>query len=132
MGQIAFIVAFRSAKVDNLHHIRPWIRNEKFPEPRPFCYDVGMTQQASDRWLWFRLPLVPIVFAVGCVFIAVLAVLQLLILPWLVLYPESHAHVYDYGDDRQRETVRRWRQACRRVPVGTRLANLFREHPRSF
>ncbi len=74
---------------------------------------------------WLRLPLVPIVFAAGCVIVLALVMVQLIAMPWLLLYPEYHRHAYDFGDERQQRIVRRWRLYCRRVPFKTRLKRLF-------
>ena len=77
-----------------------------------------------DFYWWLRLPLVPIVFAVGCVFVAGLALLYVVCLPGLLLYPEWQPHEYDCGTQRQQEIARRWRAACRRVPLSRRLKRL--------
>jgi hypothetical protein len=58
------------------------------------------------------------------VLVLALVIGQLLILPWLLLYPEYHRHAYDYGDERQQRIVRRWRLYCRRVPFRTRLRRI--------
>ena len=76
---------------------------------------------------WLRLPLVPVVFAVGCAVVLVLVVIQLAAAPWYLLYPEYHRHAYDYGDERQQRIVDRWRMYCRRVPLRRRLIRLFSE-----
>jgi hypothetical protein len=83
-----------------------------------------MSSRCPNLDWWLRLPLVPIVFAVGCVLILGLVIVELIILPWLLLYPEYHRHVYDYGDARQQRIVRRWRSYCRRVPFTTRLRRI--------
>jgi hypothetical protein len=91
-----------------------------------------MSAKTSEAWIWLRWPLVPIVIAIGCVFMAGLFVLHLFALPWLMLYPEVQPHLYDYGNPRQREAIRRWRAVCRRVPLVRRLKRLLGLRDASF
>ncbi len=81
-------------------------------------------------WGWFFAPLV------WTILITLLFVLAGVSIPYFMLYPERHAHELDFGTERQREVMRRYRRFTARVSLWRRcgrvLASPFRRTlPRS-
>jgi hypothetical protein len=60
-------------------------------------------------WEWLFYPLlVVVVFVVMCVVCCVAPV-------YFTVYPERHAHEYDFGTEREQEVMRRYRRFASRV-----------------
>ena len=66
-------------------------------------------------WEWLFAPLLwPIAFLI-------LFVLGLLSIPYFAVYPDRHAHEYDFGTDRQQAVMMRYRRFTSRVPLWRRI-----------
>jgi hypothetical protein len=84
----------------------------------------GRDDRPIAWWEWLFLPvLMP---TVG----ALLGIAAVLSVPYFVVYPDHHAHEYDFGTERQRELMRRYRRFASRVSFwrrcGRALAFPFR------
>jgi hypothetical protein len=74
----------------------------------------GQDDSPPAWWEWFFLPVVmPAAFAV-------LGAAALASIPYFAVYPDRHAHEYDFGTDRQREVMRRYRRYASRVSLWRR------------
>jgi hypothetical protein len=73
-------------------------------------------------WEWLFLPThavwVLVVVAAGLAF-------ELAVLPYVLLYPEQRAYVLDFGTERQRELMYRFRRRAARVSVWRRLRRVL-------
>jgi hypothetical protein len=71
------------------------------------------------RWLWLLQPVLWLVAPIALV----------VLVPWLTvywwLYPEWHAHDFDFGTPREQEYIRRVRRFTSRVSVWTRLGRVL-------
>jgi hypothetical protein len=69
----------------------------------------------TARWQW------PPYLVSVAIWLAWVAVLGLLSVPYLAMYPEHGPHRYDHGSERQREVIRRYRQRLSRTPTYVRV-----------
>jgi hypothetical protein len=88
---------------------------------------IPLIRSESDRtplswWEWLFLPAyavwVLVITAAGTVF-------ELAVLPYVLLYPERRAYDLDFGTERQRELMVRFRRRAARVPVWRRLGRVL-------
>ena len=81
---------------------------------------------------WWEWPFAPLVWAVTIPLFFIAAALSV---PYFTIYPDRHAHKYDFGTAGQRELMRRYRRFTSRVSLwrrcGRALAFLFRSSGRA-
>jgi hypothetical protein len=70
-------------------------------------------------WEWLFAPLV------WTALLTLLLVLGVPSIPYYTLYPECHAHMLDYGTERQREVMRRYRRFAARVSFWRRCGHVL-------
>jgi hypothetical protein len=84
-----------------------------------------------DRVPWYAWPLVPLVLPVVVLVMIPLGVLALISIPYYAVFPDHHAHFYDFqGTPHQKETLARWRAAYRRLSFPQRIGRAFKLHCR--
>ena len=82
-----------------------------------------LTKRPSGHLPWYAWPLVPLVLPAVLIVMLPLGILALLSMPYFLVFPDRHAHIYDFkATSRQRELLSRWRSGYRRLGVGGRLA----------
>ncbi|QEG29618.1 hypothetical protein GobsT_44160 [Gemmata obscuriglobus] len=75
----------------------------------------GQDNRPLAWWECFFFPIVmPAVFLL-------LGAAALASIPYFAVFPDHHAHEYDFGTERQQEVMRRYRQFASRVPVWRRV-----------
>ena len=88
---------------------------------------IPLIRSESDRtplswWEWLFLPAyavwVLVIMAAGLAF-------ELAVLPYVLLYPERRAYDLDFGTERQRELMFRFRRRAARVSVWRRLGRVL-------
>ena len=88
-------------------------------------------EQPSRRPPWYQWLLVPIVFPVALVIMGPLGLLALLSVPYFRVFPDHHAHLYDFnGTPRQRELLTRWRAGYKRLGITGRFARCLKVRKR--
>jgi hypothetical protein len=81
----------------------------------------------SDRLPWYAWPLAPLVLAIGILVMTVLGILALFFLPYFFIYPDRHAHPYDFeGTPRQRELLARRRALYAKMNIFQRIGRGFK------
>jgi hypothetical protein len=88
---------------------------------------IPLIRSAGDRtplswWEWAFLPAhaawILVVMAAGLAF-------EMAILPYVLLYPERRAYELDFGTERQRELMSRFRRRAARVSAWRRLGRVL-------
>ena len=81
---------------------------------------------------WYLWPLVPPVFLATLIFVGIpLGLLALLSIPYFWLYPDRHAHQWDFeGAGREKERLHRWRSAYQRIPFVARVRRAIKRSRR--
>jgi hypothetical protein len=86
-----------------------------------------LAERQSDRLPWFAWPLVPLVLPAVLLVMLPLGLVALFSIPYFALYPDRHAHRYDFeGTAQQRARVERWRAGYGRLGLWGRVARAFK------
>jgi hypothetical protein len=71
---------------------------------------------------WYLWPLVPLAFAGGLVVMLPLGIFALLSIPHFTVFPDHHAHLYDFeGTPQQRARLAQWRALHRNMNLLQRI-----------
>ena len=86
--------------------------------------EVPRSDPSSPReeWPWWFWPILPLWAIGGFLFVAQLVPLAFLSIPYFIIYPDRHAHVYDGGTASQRERLAKWRAHYARLSFRQRVA----------
>jgi hypothetical protein len=71
---------------------------------------------------WWEWLFAPLVWAISIPLLFVAAGLSI---PYFMVYPDRHAHVYDFGTKRERELMSRYRRFTSRISVWRRLSRVL-------
>ena len=99
---------------------------------RTKCASMGSQNSSESQKLpWYLWPLAPIALASSLFVMIPFGVLALLSIPYFVIYPDHHAHQYDFeGTDHQRKRLSQWRAQYGRMNVFGRLERAYRTRRR--
>lgn len=76
----------------------------------------------SERLPWYAWPLIPFVFPVAVLVMVPLGLLALLSIPYFLIFPDRHAHIYDFeGNERQKQLLKKWRIKYRKLTICQRV-----------
>ena len=105
-----------------------WFTKGREPLIAVVRHHMSAPPAQPSRWPpWYLWLLVPIVFPIALVIMGPLALLALLSVPYFRVFPDHHAHLYDFnGTPRQREMLMRWRASYSRLGFAGRLARCFK------
>jgi len=85
-----------------------------------------MPNNRKSRLLWLLAPFVGVItFVIIGIPLLILAALSI---PYFALFPDRHAHIWDFrGTHRQRELLARWRAMYRQLGLRGRIARAIKK-----
>ena len=95
-----------------------------------FGEDEGMTSPEKRRIPWYLWPLAPFVFCASLVVMIPLGILTLFSIPYFAIFPECHAHQYDFeATPHQRRRLAQWREMYSELNFWERLTRAWDKTP---
>ena len=81
---------------------------------------------------WYLWPLVPFVLFGSLIVIIPLGIFALIMIPYYAVYPDRHAHLYDFeATDHQRKRLEQWRGLYKELGFWKRLKRFWKVKQRN-
>jgi len=93
--------------------------------------DEDMTSPEKERIPWYLWPLVPFALCGTLVVMISLGILAIISIPYFAIFPERHAHLYDFeATPHQRRRLAQWREMYRDMNFWERLTRAWKKRHR--
>jgi hypothetical protein len=91
----------------------------------------NMKLPEKKRIQWYLWPLVPIVFCGSLVVMIPLGILAIFSIPYFTIYPERHAHLYDFeATPHQKKRLAQWREMYSNLSFRQRITRARKKRHR--